>query len=184
MEEQIRQIAERLRGLREALAISAEEMASICDIETATYLDYESGQSDIPVSILHKIARKNGVELTALLSGQEPHMREYTLTRKNKGIGVERRNAYKYQSLAYNFINRKAEPFLVTVEPKPSYTQISLNAHSGQEFDYILEGRMRFVLNGKEMILEEGDSIYFDSGLPHGMLALDGNDCRFLAFIF
>jgi mannose-6-phosphate isomerase-like protein (cupin superfamily) len=124
------------------------------------------------------------VELTVLLTGQEPHMHHYSLTRKNMGVGVERTKAYKYQSLAHSFINRKAEPFLVVAEPKGETAEICLNTHPGQEFNFILKGRLKINLDGKEMILEEGDSIYFDSGLPHGMLALDGIECQFLALIF
>jgi transcriptional regulator with XRE-family HTH domain len=184
MEEQIRQIAERLRGLREVMDATVEDVAIACGITIEQYLGYESGKIDIPVSVLHNISRKYGIELTVLLTGQEPHMHSYSLVRKNQGIGVERTKAYKYQSLAYSFINRKAEPFLVTVEPKPEATQISLNTHPGQEFNYILNGRLRINLGGKEMILEEGDSLYFDSGLPHGMLSLDGKECQFLAVIF
>jgi mannose-6-phosphate isomerase-like protein (cupin superfamily) len=184
MEEQIRQIAERLKGLRDALDISADEVARSCGIETDQYLLCETGKFDIPVSILHKVAHHFGVDLTALLTGQEPHMRRYSVTRKGQGVNVERRNAYKYQSLAYNFINRKAEPFLVNVEPKTASESISLNAHSGQEFNYILSGRMKIILDGKEIILGEGDSIWFDSSLPHGMLAIDEKPCSFLAFIF
>jgi mannose-6-phosphate isomerase-like protein (cupin superfamily) len=184
MEEQIRQIAERLRGLREVLEISAEEAANACNIGVDQYLVYESGKNDIPVGVLHNISHKYGVELTVLLTGQEPHMHHYSLTRKNTGVGVERTKAYKYQSLAYSFINRKAEPFLVTAEPKGETADICLNNHPGQEFNYILKGRLKVNLDGKEMILEEGDSIYFDSGIPHGMLALDGKECQFIALIF
>jgi len=184
MEEQIRQIAERLRGLREVMEISVEDVAKTCGISIEKYCEYESGNVDIPISVLHNICRKYGVELTVLLTGQEPHMHSYSLVRKNQGIDVERSKAYKYQSLAHSFINRKAEPFLVTVEPKPVSTEFCLNTHPGQEFNYILKGRLKFNLDGKEMILEEGDSIYFNSGLPHGMLALDDKECQFLATIF
>lgn len=184
MEEQIRQIAERLRGLREVLEITADDAANTCGIGVEKYLEYESGKVDIPVSILHNISQKYKVELTVLLTGEDPHMRHYSLTRKNMGVGVERTKAYKYQSLAQSFINRKAEPFMVTVEPKSEAAEICLNTHPGQEFNYILNGRLKFHIDGKEMILEEGDSIYFDSGLPHGMLALDSKECQFLALIF
>jgi transcriptional regulator with XRE-family HTH domain len=184
MEEQIRQIAERLKGLREVMDITIEEVASACGITSDQYLEYESGSIDIPVGFLHNVSRQYGVELTVLLTGQEPHMHSYSLVRKNQGVGVERSKAYKYQALAFSFINRKAEPFLVTADPKPESTGISLNTHFGQEFNFILKGRLKIELGGKEMILEEGDSIYFDSGLPHGMLALDGKECQFIAVIF
>jgi mannose-6-phosphate isomerase-like protein (cupin superfamily) len=182
MEDQIKQIAERLRGLREVLEISAEDAATTCAISIEEYLKYESGQYDIPVSILHRMAHNYNFELTTLLSGEEPHMHSYSLTRKDKGIHVDRRQAYDYQSLAGNFLNRKAEPFLVTVEPKDD-PAVSYNLHPGQEFNYVIEGRLRFIISEKEMILCPGDSIYFDSGLPHGMLAEDGKPAKFLAII-
>jgi mannose-6-phosphate isomerase-like protein (cupin superfamily) len=183
MEEQIRQIAERMKGLREVLGITAEDAALTCGIAVEKYLEFETGGNDIPVSILHRFAHRYNVELTVLLTGQEPHMHHYSLVRKNQGTIVERRKSYKYQDLAQLYINRKAEPFLVTVEPKSVETGFSLNSHPGQEFNYILNGRVKFNLNGKVMELSEGDSIYFDSGLPHGMLALDNKECRFLAVI-
>jgi mannose-6-phosphate isomerase-like protein (cupin superfamily) len=183
MEEQIRQIAERLKGLRDVMDISVEDAAGACGITTDQYLAFESGKIDIPVSVLHNISRKYGVELTVLLTGQDPHMHQYSLVRKDQGVGVERSKAYTYQSLAHSFINRKGEPFLVTVEPKPESAEISMNAHPGQEFNFVLKGRLKIILGGKEMILDEGDSIYFDSSLPHVMLALDGKPCQLLAII-
>lgn len=183
MEEQLKQIAERLRGLREVLDISLADAAKTCAISETEYLGYESGEKDIPVGILHRMSRQYGVELSVLLTGDEPRMHHYALTRKNKGESSERFKAYKYEALAGSFINRKAEPFEVTVCPKPDGVGFSLNSHPGQEFNYVLEGRMKFSIDGKEMILEAGDSIYFNSGLPHGMLALDGSECRFLALI-
>jgi len=182
MEDQIKQIAERLQGLREVLEISAEEAAGTCAITMEQYLKYESGQYDIPVSILHRMAHKYKFELTSLLSGEEPHMHSYTLTRKDKGIAIDRRQAYKYQSLAGNFLNRKAEPFLVVVDPKED-ASVSYNSHPGQEFNYMIEGKLKLFLGEKEMVLHPGDSIYFDSGLPHGMLAEDGKPAKFLAII-
>ena len=182
MEEQIKRIADRLRGMREVLGISEEEAAETCDLTLAQYLKIESGNLDIPVSILHRMAVKFKLDLTTLLTGEEPHMHFYTLTRNNKGIVVDRQKAYKYQALAGNFLKRKADPFVVSVEPKSDLT-VGFNSHPGQEYNYILEGKIKFFLGSKEMILEPGDSIYFDSGLPHGMLALENKKAKFLAII-
>ena len=181
MNEQIKQIAKRLTGLREALELSESEMASVCGISAEEYATYESGNKDIPVSLLHCISQKYGVELTALLFGEEARMSAYFLTRKGHGMAMERTKAYKYQSLAAGFKNRKADPFIVSVEPNDN--PIYQNSHSGQEFNMVLEGRMMLSMNGRELILEEGDSIYFDSNLPHGMKALDGKTVKFLAVI-
>lgn len=116
--------------------------------------------------------------------GEEPRMNSYFLTRKGKGASVQRTQAYKYQSLAAGFMNRKADPFIVTVEPKDEKTPIYLNTHPGQEFNYILEGRMTLQIGDKQLTLNEGDSLYFDANRPHGMKALDGKRVQFLAIIF
>jgi len=182
MDEQIKQIADRLRGMREVLEISPDEAAATCSITKEQYLNFESGEADIPVSILHRMAQKFNLDLTTLLTGEEPHMHSYTLTRKDKGTAVDRQKAYKYQALAGNFQNRKADPFVVIVDPK-SDPIVSFNAHPGQEFNYMIEGKLKIFIGAKEMILEPGDSIYFDSGIQHGMLALDNKPAKFLAII-
>ena len=182
MDEQIKIIANRLREMRDILGVSLDDAAATCDLTNKQYQEIESGKADIPVSILHRMSLKFNIDLTTLLTGEEPHMHVYTLTRKEKGIGVERQKAYKYQALAGNFLKRKADPFIVTVESKPDAI-VSFNSHPGQEFNYILEGKLKFFIGAKEMILEPGDSIYFDSGLPHGMLAIENKPAKFLAII-
>ncbi|HEY3388649.1 MAG TPA: cupin domain-containing protein [Prolixibacteraceae bacterium] len=182
MEEQIKQIADRLRGMREVLEISPDAAAVTCAISTEQYLKFESGQIDIPVSILHRMAQKYNFDITSLLTGEEPLMHSYTLTRKDKGVSVDRQKAYKYQALAGNFRHRRADPFIVVVDPKEDAT-VSFNSHPGQEFNFMIEGKLKIFIGSKEMILEPGDSIYFDSGTPHGMLAMENKPAKFLAII-
>jgi mannose-6-phosphate isomerase-like protein (cupin superfamily) len=181
MNEQIKQIAERLRGLREDLAINAEEMATSCDLCEYEYLQYESGEKDIPIGLLHTISSHYGIEMTTLLFGDEPRMNSYYVTRKGQGVALERSKAYKYESLAAGFSSRKGDPFIVTVEP--SNTPFPTNAHKGQEFNYVLEGSMTLQINGKKLILEEGDAIYFNAELNHGMQARNNKQVKFLAVI-
>jgi transcriptional regulator with XRE-family HTH domain len=183
MNEQIRQIAERLVGLRDVLEITPEEMAGVCHISTDEYLRLETGNVDISVSLLHRISTTYGIELTTLMFGDDPKMNAYFVTRNGKGVSVERTKAYKYQSLAAGFSKRKADPFMVTVSPKTDDAPVTLNSHAGQEFNYVISGRLLLQINGKDLILDEGDSIYFNSELPHGMKALDGKDVCFLAVI-
>ena len=183
MSEEIRQIAERLVGLRDALDLRPEDIASICNIDLDTYFVYESGYKDIPVSFLHQIAKHYGVELPALMFGYEPRMNSYFLTRKDKGVAVERTKAYKYQSLAAGFANRKADPFMVTVEPSAPEAPFTLNTHPVQDLNLVLEGSMHLRIGEKELVLNEGDSIIFDSTRPHGMKAID-RQVKFLAIIF
>lgn len=183
MDEQIKQIAERLRGLRDVLELTPEEVAESCQMSLKAYLDMESGNKDISVSALQQIARKYNVPLDVLMFDEEPKLNSYFLTRKGSGMSVERSEAYKYESLAFGFRRRIADPFIVTVEPKPEGTPLSLNSHKGQEFNMVIEGRLLLNVDGKEIILEEGDSLYFDSTKPHGMQALDGKTVKFLAII-
>ena len=158
-------------------------MARVCGITEEQYLAIESGTVDISVSTLHTISQAYGIELTTLMFGDEPKMSSYFITRSGKGVAVERSKAYKYQSLAAGFVGRKADPFMVTVHPDDDNKPFYLNAHTGQEYNLILKGRMMLQINGKDIILEEGDSIYFNSELLHGMKALDNEEVCFLAII-
>jgi len=182
MERQIIEIADRLKAMRELLEITPEKAAQACDIQVGDYLKFESGEIDIPVSILHRMARHFGFDITTLLTGEEPHVHTFSLTRKGKGVSVQRRRTYHYESLAANFMNRKSDPFYVIVEPKED-PEITLNAHPGQEFNYALEGQLKIVIGNNEVILNPGDSIYFDSAIPHGMQAMNGRVARFLAVV-
>jgi transcriptional regulator with XRE-family HTH domain len=183
MQEKIKEIAIRIKELREISDISAEEMARLLNIDIETYESYEAGEKDIPASILYGISNELKVDMSVLLRGENPKMHVFTVTRKDKGVGVERRKEYKYQSLASNFVHKKAEPFVVKVEPKPEGTKISMNSHPGQEFDFVLEGTLKVVIHNNEIVLEEGDSIFFDSNYPHGMAAIGGKSAKFLAII-
>ena len=181
MNTQIKQIAERLHGLRDSLELTTAEVAGKCGVSKEEYEQYESGDSDIPMSFICEVAQTFGVETTALISGIDPHSLAYFVTRKGTGTSVERYKAYKYQSLAHGFRNAKAEPFEVTVEPND--LPFHLNSHIGQEFNYILEGNMELQIAGNDITLQEGDSVYFDSSKPHGMKALNGKRVKFLAVI-
>ena len=183
MSEDVKQIGQRLKGLREALDMTSEDFANSCRISPAEYLKYESGEKDLTISLLKGIASVHNIDVSVLMFDDEPRMSSYFLTRKGKGLAVNRVSDYSYQTLAGGFNNRKAEIFEVTVEPKGDNVEIHHSTHTGQEFNLILEGRMLLQINGKDLILEEGDSIYFDSSLPHGMKALDERKVRFLVVV-
>ncbi len=182
MDEQLKQIGERLQGLREVLDIPVEEMAETIGIDVEKYKKIEQGEVDITISNLMKIARKYGISTEELIFAETPHMKSYFVVRKGQGVSIERTKAYKYQSLVSGFVNHKADVFIVTVEPKPGARTIYKNTHPGQEFNLVLEGTMELYIGGKTMTLSEGDSIYFDSTKPHGMLAIGNKAVKFLAF--
>ncbi|NLZ72719.1 MAG: helix-turn-helix transcriptional regulator [Bacteroidales bacterium] len=183
MIEGIKEIAKRLYGLRESLDLTIEEFIEGANLTVEEYEKAESGDYDISVSLMQRIAKKHHVPLEVLMFGSEPKMSRYFVTRAGKGEKIERTKAYRYQSLAAGFINRKADPFLVTVAPKTEDVPIYYNTHDGQEFNMVIKGQLLIDIEGKELILNEGDSIYFDARLPHGMKALGGEKVQFLAVI-
>lgn len=183
MNKEIKEIAVRLKELRTIEDVSVESLAKDLGITPETYAKYEAGETDIPVSVLYSVAAKFNVELTALLTGEEPRLSVYSLTRKGKGISIERRKEYDYKDLAHNFKHKLAEFFLVTAAPKNAEHPVKCYAHQGHETMYVLEGRILLNINDREVVLEEGDFIYFDSSAPHGLLALDGKPAKFLASI-
>ena len=182
MDEQLKQIGERLRGLRDVLDLSAQEVADTCGISLEKYEKIERGEVYITISNLMKKAHKYGVSAEELMLAEAPRMKSDFVVRKGQGMSVERTKAYKYQSLVSGFVNHKADVFVVTVEPKPEAHTVYKNTHAGQEFNLVLEGKMELYIGGKTMTLNEGDSIYFDSKVPHGMKALGNKAVKFLAF--
>jgi len=183
MSENIRNIAMRIRELREIAGVSLETLAHEFGISRDAYQEYESGETDIPVNFLFQVAHRFGVELTDLLTGESPRLHVYSLVRNGAGMAFDRRKQYHYQHLAYNFIHKMAEPFLETLVPDPSDAPVTRNSHSGQEFNYVLEGRVKIIIDDHELELNQGDSLYFDSSHPHGMKALDNRAAKFLAII-
>ena len=183
MLEQIKNIADRIRDLREIAGKDVGNAARELGLTTELYQKYESGEIEIPVSIMYEISNMYNVELTEILTGEAPTLSTWCFVRKGGGVDVERTTKYKYQSLAYNFAHKKSEPFIVTVAPEGEDIPVHLNVHPGQEFNYVVEGVLKIVINNRELILNEGDSLYFDSSSPHGMKAVGDKPARFVAII-
>ena len=183
MDEAIKQIGERLKGLREVLNIPAEEIAELCEISLDHYLKIESGEADPSVYRLSKISKRYGIDLDVLLFGEEPRMKGYYVTRKGQGPEIDRNNQYKYQSLAVGFKDRKVNPFMVQVDPLPGDKKPNKNGHDGQEYDYVIEGQLEVTIEEKVMVLNPGDSIYFDSRKSHCFRSLNNEPAKFLCII-
>jgi transcriptional regulator with XRE-family HTH domain len=175
-------IADRVRELRESANVSAPEAAARLGLGLAEYQDYESGLLDLPISVLYGIAGQFGVDMTDLMTGQSPNLQQYSVVRGGEGPEIERFPGYRFQSLAFDFQNRLFEPLLVTLDPAKNRS-IGLVKHDGQEFNYALSGRVRVVLGGKAVDLNAGDSLFFDPRIPHGQLALDEAPASFLTVI-
>ena len=178
-----KEIGERIRGIREIDELNINELAEKVNIEPELLEKYENGEVDIPVSVLQSISIALGIDMTQLMTGKSAKLSVYSIIRKDKGIGVDRRSAYDYKALAYNFTNRKMEPFLITIEPSADDEEISLNKHPGQEFHYCIEGSFKLVIGKHEVVINEGDAIYFDSTNYHGMKAIGDKPAKEIVII-
>ena len=185
MENQVAQIAERIKGMRLIMELTIEEMARITDTTVEEYTAAENGQSDFSFTFLYKCAKTFGIDLAELLTGEAPHLSQYSIVRKGHGLPLERRQGFKYQHLASFFKDKVAEPFFVTAkyDPAQDSNSIELSTHEGEEFDYILKGTLIFRYEDHIEVLHEGDAVYYNSGRGHGMIAADSADCHFLAII-
>jgi transcriptional regulator with XRE-family HTH domain len=175
-------IASRIRELRESAGVSAAQAAEKLGIGPAEYGNYESGAIDVPISALYGIAGEFRVDLTDLMTGKSPNLERYCVVREGKGPRIERYPGYDFQSLAFDYRGRAFEPLLVTLDPVKNHS-ISLVKHDGQEFNFVVSGRVRVVLGGNAVDLGKGDSVFFDPTIPHGQLALDEAPACFLTII-
>lgn len=185
MEPNIAEIAERVRAIREVCGFTPKEMAEATGVNEKKYLEYESGKLDFTFTFLYKCAEKCDVDIVDLLTGGSPRLSEYAVVRAGEGLPIKRRQGFNYYHLAATFKNKSAEPFLVDAPYKEEVLKkpIALSTHEGQEFDYVIRGKMVFALNDHRIELGPGDSVYYDSGLPHGMVASAEDGCLFLAVI-
>ncbi|MDO4749700.1 MAG: cupin domain-containing protein [Eubacteriales bacterium] len=181
----ITEIAERIRSLRTLIGLTPEEMAAATGETPERYLEYEKGQTDFPFSFLYHCAEAFGVDIVEVVTGENPRLSGYNLIRAGEGLPIKREEGFDYYHLAARFKDKLAEPFLVraTYREEEQSRPIELATHAGQEFDYVLTGRLRFTVEGHIEELEPGDSVYYNSGKPHGMIATGGEDCTFLAVV-
>ena len=181
MTEQLSEIGGRLKALRDIIDIPAEKMASKLNLTAGEYIAYENGERDFSFSFLYNAASILGVDVVDIISGESPKLETCALVRKGGGYDIIRREAYDYKHLAFTFRKKKAEPFMVTVEP--SDAKLVLHAHEGQEFNYMVSGSMEFHIGSAVHELNEGDSVYFDSGVPHAMKATGSKQAKFIAVV-
>ena len=182
MTDQLQEMGERIKALREIEELTQDTMAGKCEVSLEDYMSYEKGEKDFSFSFLYNAANVLGVDVLDLMSGDSPKLSTCCMVKKGGGFDIHRRASYDYKHLAFTFRHKMAEPFMVTVEPKESAIPV-LHSHDGQEFNYVVEGQMVFYIGEISYVLSEGDSIYFDSGVPHAMKANQGRACKFLAVV-
>ena len=180
------EVALRIREMREILEWSAADMAHKTGVTEEEYRLYETGTVDFPFSFIHKCALAFDLDMTDLLEGRSANLlTSYTVTRKGHGRQTAKEDGIDIAHLAPKFRDKIAEPYWVRYEYDPALEQkpIHLATHSGQEFDLVISGKLKVQIGDHVEVLSEGDSIYYDSSTPHGMIAVDGEDCVFCAVV-
>ena len=183
--EKLLEIAVRIRELREIVGLTEAEMAEKTEVSVEEYRRYESGQLDFPFTFIHKCSLAFGVGITDLLEGHSARLLSYTVTRRGEGQETAKENGIEIKNMAPMFLNKIAEPYYVKYEYRDElqHKPIHTTTHSGQEFDYVISGHLKVQIGENVECLYEGDSIYYNSSTPHGMIAVDGRDCLFLAVV-
>ena len=179
MADQLKEIGGRLKEVREVRGLTIEKMAKKLNITVEEYVSHENGEKDFSFSFLTNVSSILEIDVLNLLTGHSPRLTGCAIVKKDQGVNVKKNANYEYKPLAYTFKNKKTDPLLVTI--LPSEEEIELHSHEGQEFNYVVEGKMKFYFDDLIYELEEGDSVYFDSSVPHAELPMNGKPVKFIA---
>ena len=181
----IKEIAGRIKELREIEGLSAEDMAIKTAVTKEEYIACEKGESDLNFAFIYRCASAFNVDVTDIIEGYSPRLRSYTVTRRGEGQRIEKAHGMTYFNLAPAFKNRIAEPLYVesVYSEEAQNRAIELTTHAGQECDLIISGHLKVQVGDHKVVLGPGDSIYYDSSTPHGMIAVDGENCTFYAIV-
>lgn len=185
MHAQVEDVARRIKSLRDDLAYSIEEMAEALDMSPEEYARQENEAKDYSFTFLYRTAEKLGVDMIDLLTGEGPHLQGYSLMRAGDGLSIKRREGFEYLHLAPHFKSKLAEPFYVTAPfiAEEQDQPIARSSHVGQEINFIVKGQLLFAFEDHIETLNPGDTVYYNSNRPHGMIATGGEDCEFLAIV-
>lgn len=170
-----------IRKWRQKKGSSLAEAAERAGLTKSTLSKIENGLISPPISTVLRIGDALQVPLAEFFSESNDRP-NYVLTRKGQGERITRDGSqfgYAYEALALAMPGKTMEPFLLTMKPTdpPGTFQ-----HGGEEFVYMLEGRMEFTIETDTMVLEPGDSLYFNPRLPHTARALGSKTVRYLDF--
>ena len=185
MDYSLKEVAGRIKDLREAKGYTPEELAKLTGVSVEDYLLLEQGETDFSFTFIYKCAKACDVEVVDLLEGRSTTLTSFAITRRGEGLKILKQHGVEYNNLAPKFKDKLAEPFLVKFPyiPEEQNAPMKLNSHNGQEFDVIVRGSLKVQVGNHVDILHEGDSIFYNSLIPHGMIAVSEGGCDFHAVV-
>ncbi len=182
-------IGKRVRDLRKGKALTIKDTALGVGVSTGLISQIENEQVTPAISTLMKIASFLEVDITHFFQAEEKE-ELFTVVRGSERsvsypdlFGARGDQGYTYESLAYKHARKHMEPVIATFVPKEKEDMVFLS-HEGEEFIYILHGAVECYIADKSTVLEENDSLYFDSSRPHGYRAVGNRPCKILAVIY
>ena len=178
------QIAKNIKSIRLNKKMSQGTLADLCGFTKGYISRIEKSDKPPPFTTLDKIAKALNVDLTLLLSEESelPQDTKICIVRKNEGKTISATNlhGYHYIALALKKSGKNMEPFIIM----PAFDEKATFSHEGEEFMYVLEGTHELVYDNKKYKLEEGDSVYFDSIIPHTGRSLGEKRAKVLTILY
>ncbi|MCI9586751.1 MAG: AMP-binding protein [Oscillospiraceae bacterium] len=181
----LQEMAGRIRDLREIEGLTETYMAEETGVSLEEYRACEAGECDLNFAFIYRCAQIFRVDVTDIIEGSSPRLANYTLTRAGEGQHIEHAHGMTYFNMAPHFKKRVAEPLYVLAEysDEAQLRPIEVTSHEGQECDIVLQGQLKVQVGEHIEILNPGDTIYYNSTAPHGMIATGGKDCIFYAIV-
>ena len=182
-------LGEKIRDLRLKRRNTLRQVAEMTGLSIPLLSQVENNAVSPPVATLLKIARALGVGISYFFREEESKeravvVRKHERKKTFRPIHAQHRNSgYTYEALAYTKNSKHMEPFLVEFEPKKK-DKLTYLRHRGEEFVFLFRGCLAFHYDQEETILEPGDSLYFESEIPHGFRALRGNKAQAIVVVF
>jgi len=183
------QVGEKIRQLRESKGISVQDIADKTDLSVDIVEKMESNAIIPSLSPLLKIAKVLNVRLGTFLddapqsgpvvvkSGKSENVMRFS--GKNTNL---KDSTLEFYSLASGKTDRHMEPFLIDVHP-PTNEDYQLSSHEGEEFIFVMNGEIEVLYGKEKYLVSEGDSIYYDSVVPHDLHAHEG-EAKILAVVY
>ncbi len=182
-------IGRAVKELRHKKQITLQDLAAKTGIPRSVLNEIESGDVVPPVATLLKLARAFNVGMASFFEEEAPGMK-ISVTRSGERIRIKRRPHhhegevdYIYESLETHKSDKHMEPLLVEFQPLDTGDMVFTN-HEGEEFLYVLEGRLEFRTDDRVETLEPGDTIYFESEINHSFRSLDEKPARAIAVVW
>ena len=179
--EELKELGERIKGLREACDVSLEDMAADLGVSSETLKDWEDNGADIPISVVYHMSHRFGVDMTEILTGTSAKLDTYHVVRRGEGKVVDRHPAYHFEDMAWRYRNKMMQPLMVILDPTDEPAE--LITHKGKEFNFVIEGSVTVTVGDRELVLNEWDSIYFNPELPHAQKCNGDKPAKFITII-